>query len=87
MAVGDSILPPPSILSTWPTPNYVDPVTRSDRGPIFCTIIAAITVVCVALRLWTRAVVLRSFGLDDWLIAWAVVGYTVLRNFVTRLDS
>ena len=87
VAIGSSILPPPSVLSTWPAPNYIDPITRSDRGPIICTIIAGIVVICVALRLWTRAFVLRSFGLDDWLIAWAVVGYSGLEDVNHTLIS
>jgi hypothetical protein len=59
-------LPPASVILSWPTPNYVDPTDV--RGPellIIILIFLPIALILVALRIYTRLRLSRSFGVDD----------------------
>lgn len=64
--------PPPSVLASWPAPNYHDPVLR-DTGRIvaFC-ILTVLVIVIVALRCYSRSRLTKSFGIDDALIGAAL---------------
>jgi hypothetical protein len=67
-------LPPPEVLLTWPAPNYIDPADV--RGPqiiIITAILFPITVLLVALRIFTRARISKSFGLDDCFLVAALL--------------
>lgn len=64
---------PVDILLSWPTPNYVDPVTRGPALYIVNGLFFAITLACVALRLYTRIWIRKYFGLDDLFICIAMV--------------
>ena len=57
--------------SKWPTPNYVDPVTRGT--PVVCAVLFALAVIVVCLRLYSRVVVTRTPGIDDIFIVFAIV--------------
>ncbi|KAK6540232.1 hypothetical protein TWF694_009048 [Orbilia ellipsospora] len=67
------LLPPLSVILTWPAPNYVNP----ERQPSFMApLIIAMMVFCgivVSLRLYVRAFILKSFKADDWLIIAATI--------------
>lgn len=67
-------LPPADVLLSWPPPNYNNPVTRGDALVVINYIFAAITVITVGLRLYTRTVIKRWFGIDDVFIILALVG-------------
>lgn len=66
-------LPPASVLASWPAPNYVDPVRRGPAGQIVSIVLAVAAAVVLAMRMYTRLRVVRSFGLDDVLILVAFV--------------
>lgn len=66
-------IPPANVLASWPTPNYVNPVTRGPTNTIMNLIFFPILLFVVGLRIYTRVRVSRSFGLDDALILAAMV--------------
>jgi hypothetical protein len=70
-------LPPVDVLLSWPTPNYVNPKTRGPALAIVNYTLAAVTIITVALRLYTRVFIKRWFGLDDVFIILALVIITV----------
>lgn len=61
------------MILTWPTPNYVNPPTRGDALLIVNTVFIALVVIVVGLRMYTRLVIKRWFGLDDIFILIALV--------------
>ncbi|KAL4747118.1 hypothetical protein BDW72DRAFT_23153 [Aspergillus terricola var. indicus] len=61
-------LPPPEVILTWPTPNYVNPPTRSHGVLIASIIFLALSTIITALRLYTRLRITRTAGLDDILV-------------------
>ena len=70
-------IPPESVLSTWPQPNFTDP---QDHGPglqIIAVVLFALVVIVVSLRIYVRAVLLRTFGIDDWFMAICLVCHAV----------
>jgi hypothetical protein len=71
-------LPPTEILLSWPPPNYENPVTRGPALAIVNYIFISITVVVVALRLYTRIAIKRWFGIDDVFIIVALVSITAV---------
>jgi uncharacterized membrane protein len=77
-------LPPADVLLSWPSPNYENPVTRGNALVIVNCIFISITIVTVALRLYTRAFIKRWFGIDDIFIILALVRKLV---FILRYES
>lgn len=67
------LLPPAEVLATWPTPNYVDPVTRGPAVNIVNIILISIAFVVTVLRLYTRFKITCTPGLDDFFIVIAFV--------------
>ncbi|GAB7347201.1 hypothetical protein MBLNU459_g3308t2 [Dothideomycetes sp. NU459] len=59
---------PAALLAAWPEPNYAHPERRGPELTIVAIALLAIASVFVALRVYVRAFMLRSFGIDDWLI-------------------
>ncbi|KAL6239592.1 hypothetical protein BDW75DRAFT_236197 [Aspergillus navahoensis] len=66
-------LPPLEVIASWPTPNYVDPPTRSHGVLIASIILLVLSTIITALRLYTRLRITRTAGLDDILV---VLGLT-----------
>jgi hypothetical protein len=66
-------LPPLSVLASWPTPNYIDPVTRGPGLLIVNIVFSALAFIVVALRLYTRVWITRSLGMDDVFVFAALV--------------
>jgi hypothetical protein len=66
-------LPPPEVLATWPTPDYVDPHTRGNGALIVNIVCLSFGFVITLLRLYTRLKITYSPGLDDVLIVIALV--------------
>ncbi|KAH9868670.1 hypothetical protein J1614_007742 [Plenodomus biglobosus] len=66
-------LPPYEILLSWPTPNYENPITRGHALIVVNAIFLGLVIVTVGLRLYTRLVVKRWFGLDDIFILLALL--------------
>jgi hypothetical protein len=72
-------LPPASVLASWPTPNYDDPITRGDAGKIVGITLTVLVALILVVRIYTRLRVVRSFGLDDILILIAFVKLPLFR--------
>jgi len=66
-------LPPLSVLISWPTPDYVHPVTHGPALLIVNTIFIALVTVAVLGRVYSRLIVKQWFGVDDSLILLAYV--------------
>ncbi|KAK8088805.1 hypothetical protein PG997_003766 [Apiospora hydei] len=67
------IIPPPSVIASWPKPNYANPESQGPAGVgIGSTFVALVTIVLL-LRLYTRRWISKGFGLDDILIVCAYV--------------
>lgn len=66
-------LPPFEVLLSWPTPNYVNPVTRGHALVVVNSVFLSIVIITVGLRLYTRIFIRRWFGLDDIFILIALV--------------
>ena len=66
-------LPPLSVLETWPTPNYIDPVTRGSAVLVVNIVMISLAFVVTCLRVYTRLKIAFSPGADDVLIMIAMV--------------
>ena len=66
-------LPPVEVIYHWPTPNYDHPTTRGNALLVVNAIFIGLVIVIVSLRLYTRLVIKRWFGLDDIFILLALV--------------
>jgi hypothetical protein len=62
-----------SVIESWPTPNYTNPVTRGTALYVIAIILSVVSVLIVAARLWARLVIVRKPGLDDGLVVVALV--------------
>lgn len=67
------IHPPIEVMLSWPTPDYVDPVTRPKAATIFACTLGPFTIFLLFARLWVRMYYQRNTGLDDWLMLLASV--------------
>src|ERR1700761_7762705 len=65
---------PPSVIDSWPTPNYVNPPTRGPALEYICIVFGVLAVVIVCVRIYSRLSITRALGWDDFLI---VVGLAV----------
>lgn len=62
---GNIATPPASITSSWPAPNYVDPLTRGWLVPVASTL-HTVSTLFVFIRLWLRSrKTVGGLGLDD----------------------
>ncbi|OCL09519.1 hypothetical protein AOQ84DRAFT_264547, partial [Glonium stellatum] len=62
------IHPPPSVIASWPKPNYITPDTRGPGVAVVAGIFGALAFATVSARLWARAIVQRNVGIDDYLM-------------------
>ena len=69
-------MPPLAVIESWPVPNYVNPVTRGPANIIINLIFFPLVCLVIALRVYTRLRISKSFGADDWLILASLV-YTL----------
>lgn len=67
---------PPSVLATWPLPNYVDPHRNPATIALYVIngVFLGLATIAVAARLYTRIVIRNWFGLDDLCVILAFVG-------------
>ena len=77
IGIANMRLPPLSVMETWPTPNYVDPVTRGSALLIFNATFLPLVVFILAIRTYTRIHISKSFGWDDFLIILAAIPTTI----------
>lgn len=66
-------IPPPEVVASWPTPNYVNPVSRGPALLIAELTIMPLALIALTARLYCRIVKVRSPGGDDWLMIAAMV--------------
>ncbi|KZM27383.1 hypothetical protein ST47_g1470 [Ascochyta rabiei] len=59
---------PIEVILKWPTPNYVNPVTRPDTMLLVACVCGPITFAMLMARLWVRIFHQRNPGWDDWLV-------------------
>jgi hypothetical protein len=78
-------LPPPSVLKSWPEPDYTDPVTRGPAVLIVNIVMVCIAFVVTCMRLYTRLKITFSPGIDDILIIIAMVGGNGLPGYALVL--
>lgn len=75
------LLPPTEVLLKWPSPNYENPKTRGSALLVVNLICISLVVIIVGLRLYTRLVIKRWFGVDDVFILLALVSRAVSLSF------
>ena len=66
-------IPPPSVTSQWPVPNYVDPVTHGPALLIVNIFFITLVVGAAIGRFYARVKVKKWFGVDDWMCIYALV--------------
>jgi hypothetical protein len=60
--------PPPDVLASWPTPNYINPVTRGPALIVVEILALCIGAIFLGLRMYVRLRIMRSVDWDDWLM-------------------
>lgn len=66
-------IPPLEVFLAWPTPNYVDPVTRGPALIIINVIFMVLMTLAVILRFYSRYTCKRWLGWDDFFIGIALI--------------
>jgi len=69
-------------VQSWPAPNYAHPVSRGNWLITVEIVLFVITALVVSLRIYTRGWVIKSFGIDDWLIIPAAVCFLRPRSYI-----
>lgn len=77
--------PPVAVFLTFPTPNYIDPITRGKALIITNVVFMALMTAVVALRFYARITLKRWLGLDDWSILASLV--CVTSDVASYLDA
>ncbi|KAK6500136.1 hypothetical protein TWF481_010491 [Arthrobotrys musiformis] len=63
-----SRVPSAEVIASWPEPNYSNPANRGHYLIAVEVVLFFFTAVVVVGRIYTRRWLIRSFGVDDWLI-------------------
>jgi hypothetical protein len=83
-----STLPTLDDIAGWPAPNYVDPVTRR---PLVLGVeipLTILTILFTAGRFYSRTVIVRALGWDDWFMLAATVRPHILQHtYLSRLTK
>jgi hypothetical protein len=69
-------LPPLDVIATWPKPNYDNPITQGPASIIVNNVFFAFATILVVLRLYTRLIIKKCFGWDDFFIILAYVFFS-----------
>ncbi|KAF2086338.1 hypothetical protein K490DRAFT_15581, partial [Saccharata proteae CBS 121410] len=80
----------PAYVATWPKPNYDNPETTVDVLLGVEIPITALMVAFISIRCYSRIVIKRAFGQDDWwMVAAAVVslGNTIMNCVATEYGT
>ena len=70
-------MPPVSVMSQWPTPNYTDPVTHGQAILVVNIIFIVLVIVAVIGRFYSRIFIKKWVGIDDGMCILALVGSVV----------
>jgi len=77
-------LPTAEVLLSWPTPNYEHPsAKRGNELLIITCVIYPIALLMVAVRMYTRIHISRSFGIDDVLLLLAIPPATAVATILS----
>ncbi|KAL9116238.1 MAG: hypothetical protein Q9227_000609 [Pyrenula ochraceoflavens] len=63
--MSQSALPPPQVIASWPTPNYIDPTTQGPAYNVISLCFGILAILFFSARLYSRFFVTRAPGLDD----------------------
>ena len=67
------IHPPLGVITSWPAPNHINPETHGPGLLVICCVFGPLAFLTVGARLYARFFLQKSGGLDDWLIAVALL--------------
>ncbi|EER26245.1 hypothetical protein D8B26_003399 [Coccidioides posadasii str. Silveira] len=82
--------PPKEVMLSWPPRNYVNPEQRGDGVVILTGVFGVLMLIVVGLRLWVRFRMQREPGVDDYIIAAAVlpaIGLAVCMGLINPLHE
>ena len=65
--------PSQEVMNTWPSPNFDDPETAGPALNVIAIMFMLFAYLFVGLRIYVRAYLLRTFGIDDWLMVICLV--------------
>ena len=69
-----TVIPPPEVFITWPTPNYIDPPSRANEMVAVEVPFLILATAVVGMRFYTRARIIRhGLAMDDYLTLGALV--------------
>lgn len=71
---------PPSVIASWPTPNYTHPETRGAALPISVLVLYFLTAVALTVRLYGKIKISHIFRADDSLIVVAMVSFSSIER-------
>lgn len=80
IGIGIMIDIPPSVMDSWPTPNYTNPETRGAALPISVLVLYFLTVLVLTVRLYGKIEISHSFREDDSLIVVAMVSFSSIER-------
>jgi hypothetical protein len=66
-------IPPITVIAQWPTPDYVDPVTRGPAILIVNVTFVVLVLVAFVGRFYSRIVIKKWLGIDDFMCVFALV--------------
>ena len=66
-------IPPPAVILQWPAPDYTHPKTRGPALLIVNIIFLSIVLIAVTGRFYSRLVIRKQLGLDDYMCVPALV--------------
>jgi hypothetical protein len=70
--MGGGLNPPMEVVLSWKS-NYIDPVTHGKGLVIMEGVLLGLCYLAVGLRVYTRAITAKNFGIDDALIVFNLV--------------
>lgn len=73
---------PPEVVASWPTPNLINPETRGPALMYLSIFLAALGLVVVSARIYSRIFITKAPGIDDILITLGWVAGVVLTVLV-----
>ena len=68
-----SKFPTPQEYAAFPSPNYVNPETKTAQVLGILIPMTVLVIVFISARIWSRTVIVFAVGLDDWLMVVAAV--------------
>src|ERR1700712_3863358 len=65
---------PPSVIASWPTPNYINPPNRGPALEYVGIVFSVLALTVVSARIYSRLFITRAPGWDDILIVAGLAG-------------